>query len=155
MAAVSRDVRCAASGFHDNLVPQSPASFPGTVLIAGGLTGVGSAPALPRSNEFPPPGWTRAADGPLVAMRMRVMLLRCEDADEVEVPATMRGDDEHVEDGKNLAVHVPSTLWHCTMSKSKVDNQFYSVEVGDSTFTVLQRYQNLKPVGSGAQGIVW
>uniref|UniRef100_A0A3P9K5V2 Stress-activated protein kinase JNK n=2 Tax=Oryzias TaxID=8089 RepID=A0A3P9K5V2_ORYLA len=40
------------------------------------------------------------------------------------------------------------------MSKSKVDNQFYSVEVGDSTFTVLKRYQNLKPIGSGAQGIV-
>uniref|UniRef100_A0A3B1ILQ1 Stress-activated protein kinase JNK n=1 Tax=Astyanax mexicanus TaxID=7994 RepID=A0A3B1ILQ1_ASTMX len=39
------------------------------------------------------------------------------------------------------------------MSKSKVDNQFYSVEVGDSTFTVLKRYQNLKPIGSGAQGI--
>uniref|UniRef100_A0A3Q3ANU4 Stress-activated protein kinase JNK n=1 Tax=Kryptolebias marmoratus TaxID=37003 RepID=A0A3Q3ANU4_KRYMA len=32
------------------------------------------------------------------------------------------------------------------MSKSKVDNQFYSVEVGDSTFTVLKRYQNLKPI---------
>ncbi|XP_064423111.1 mitogen-activated protein kinase 10 isoform X2 [Latimeria chalumnae] len=40
------------------------------------------------------------------------------------------------------------------MSKSKVDNQFYSVEVGDSTFTVLKRYQSLKPIGSGAQGIV-
>uniref|UniRef100_A0A4X2M736 Stress-activated protein kinase JNK n=1 Tax=Vombatus ursinus TaxID=29139 RepID=A0A4X2M736_VOMUR len=40
------------------------------------------------------------------------------------------------------------------MSKSKVDNQFCSVEVGDSTFTVLKRYQNLKPIGSGAQGIV-
>ena len=44
---------------------------------------------------------------------------------------------------------------HYNMSKSKVDNQFYSVEVGDSTFTVLKRYQNLKPIGSGAQGIVW
>ncbi|XP_031658870.1 mitogen-activated protein kinase 10 isoform X10 [Oncorhynchus kisutch] len=43
---------------------------------------------------------------------------------------------------------------HYNMSKCKVDNQFYSVEVGDSTFTVLKRYQNLKPIGSGAQGIV-
>lgn len=34
-------------------------------------------------------------------------------------------------------------------------NQFYTVEVGDSTFTILKRYQNLKPIGSGAQGIVW
>uniref|UniRef100_UPI00358E6D27 mitogen-activated protein kinase 8-like isoform X2 n=1 Tax=Myxine glutinosa TaxID=7769 RepID=UPI00358E6D27 len=37
------------------------------------------------------------------------------------------------------------------MSKS---SQLYSVEVGDSTFNVLRRYQNLKPIGSGAQGIV-
>lgn len=33
--------------------------------------------------------------------------------------------------------------------------QFYTVEVGDSTFTILKRYQNIKPIGSGAQGIVW
>lgn len=32
--------------------------------------------------------------------------------------------------------------------------QFYTVEVGDSTFTILKRYQNIKPIGSGAQGIV-
>ena len=41
-----------------------------------------------------------------------------------------------------------------TMS-SKHPSQFYTVEVGDSTFTILKRYQNLKPIGSGAQGIVW
>ncbi|XP_020373304.2 mitogen-activated protein kinase 8 isoform X1 [Rhincodon typus] len=40
------------------------------------------------------------------------------------------------------------------MNRNKRDIQFYSVEVGDSTFTVLKRYQNLKPIGSGAQGIV-
>ncbi|XP_020665304.3 mitogen-activated protein kinase 8 isoform X1 [Pogona vitticeps] len=40
------------------------------------------------------------------------------------------------------------------MSRSKRENNFYSVEIGDSTFTVLKRYQNLKPIGSGAQGIV-
>ncbi|XP_078284525.1 mitogen-activated protein kinase 8 isoform X1 [Rhinoraja longicauda] len=40
------------------------------------------------------------------------------------------------------------------MNRNKRENQFYSVEVGDSTFTVLKRYQNLKPIGSGAQGIV-
>uniref|UniRef100_A0A8C8FPP7 Stress-activated protein kinase JNK n=1 Tax=Oncorhynchus tshawytscha TaxID=74940 RepID=A0A8C8FPP7_ONCTS len=32
--------------------------------------------------------------------------------------------------------------------------QFYSVQVGDSTFTVLKRYQELRAIGSGAQGIV-
>lgn len=31
---------------------------------------------------------------------------------------------------------------------------FYTVEVGDTKFTILKRYQNLKPIGSGAQGIV-
>ncbi|XP_064418632.1 mitogen-activated protein kinase 8 isoform X1 [Latimeria chalumnae] len=45
-------------------------------------------------------------------------------------------------------------LQHIVMSRNKRDNHFYSVEVGDSTFTVLKRYQNLKPIGSGAQGIV-
>lgn len=40
------------------------------------------------------------------------------------------------------------------MSESKCDSQFYSVQVADSTFTVLKRYQQLKPIGSGAQGIV-
>ncbi|XP_013414946.1 stress-activated protein kinase JNK [Lingula anatina] len=36
----------------------------------------------------------------------------------------------------------------------KNPNQYTTVEVGDSTFTILKRYQNLKPIGSGAQGIV-
>ncbi|XP_006874674.1 PREDICTED: mitogen-activated protein kinase 8-like isoform X5 [Chrysochloris asiatica] len=40
------------------------------------------------------------------------------------------------------------------MSRLKRDSNFYSIEIGDSTFTVLKRYQNLKPIGSGAQGIV-
>uniref|UniRef100_A0A2K6DL74 mitogen-activated protein kinase n=1 Tax=Macaca nemestrina TaxID=9545 RepID=A0A2K6DL74_MACNE len=40
------------------------------------------------------------------------------------------------------------------MSDGKCDSQFYSVQVADSTFTVLKRYQQLKPIGSGAQGIV-
>ena len=31
---------------------------------------------------------------------------------------------------------------------------FYSVEVGDCTFTVLDRYTNLRQVGTGAQGVV-
>ncbi|GIY55545.1 stress-activated protein kinase JNK [Caerostris extrusa] len=38
---------------------------------------------------------------------------------------------------------------------SKTSTVFYTVEVGDTKFTILKRYQNLKPIGSGAQGIVW
>lgn len=41
------------------------------------------------------------------------------------------------------------------MNKNKREREFYSLDVGDSTFTVLKRYQNLRPIGSGAQGIVW
>lgn len=41
------------------------------------------------------------------------------------------------------------------MNRNKRDRDFYSLDVGDSTFTVLKRYQNLRPIGSGAQGIVW
>ena len=38
---------------------------------------------------------------------------------------------------------------------SKNPAQIYvTVEVGDSTFTILRRYQNLRPIGSGAQGKV-
>ena len=32
--------------------------------------------------------------------------------------------------------------------------EFYSVDVGDCTFTVLTRYKNLRQVGTGAQGVV-
>jgi len=38
---------------------------------------------------------------------------------------------------------------------SRLSSMFYTVEVGDTKFTILKRYQNLKPIGSGAQGIVW
>jgi c-Jun N-terminal kinase len=32
---------------------------------------------------------------------------------------------------------------------------FNCCEVGDTKFVILKRYQNLKAIGSGAQGIVW
>ena len=34
------------------------------------------------------------------------------------------------------------------------NTEFYTVQVSDSVFTVLKRYQSLKPIGSGAQGMV-
>lgn len=37
---------------------------------------------------------------------------------------------------------------------NNANNQFYSLEIGDSIFTILKRYENLKLIGSGAQGIV-
>jgi len=37
---------------------------------------------------------------------------------------------------------------------AKEASNFYTVEVGDTRFTILKRYQNLKPIGSGAQGVV-
>ena len=44
---------------------------------------------------------------------------------------------------------------YMTVETNKNPSQFSSVEVGDSTFTILRRYCNLRPIGSGAQGIVW
>lgn len=44
---------------------------------------------------------------------------------------------------------------YMTVETNKNPSQFSSVEVGDSTFTILRRYSNLRPIGSGAQGIVW
>ena len=32
---------------------------------------------------------------------------------------------------------------------------FYSIQIGDTVFTVLKRYRNLQLIGSGAQGMVW
>jgi serine/threonine protein kinase len=37
---------------------------------------------------------------------------------------------------------------------NKTDLEFYTVEVGDTTFRILRRYVNLRPIGSGAQGFV-
>ncbi|CAF1296897.1 unnamed protein product [Adineta ricciae] len=37
---------------------------------------------------------------------------------------------------------------------AKTDYEFYTVEVGDTTFRILRRYINLRPIGSGAQGFV-
>ena len=51
------------------------------------------------------------------------------------------------------SVNNPAAL--TTAMSNKHPSQFYTVEVGDSTFTILRRYQNLRPIGSGAQGIVW
>jgi c-Jun N-terminal kinase len=38
---------------------------------------------------------------------------------------------------------------------TSANSTFYTVEIGDSRMTVLKRYQSLRPIGSGAQGIVW
>ncbi|CAD7000551.1 unnamed protein product [Ceratitis capitata] len=35
-----------------------------------------------------------------------------------------------------------------------MSSRHYTIEVGDTNFTILNRYTNLKPIGSGAQGIV-
>lgn len=40
------------------------------------------------------------------------------------------------------------------LSNEELNSQFYTTQVADSIFTVLKRYQNLKPIGSGAQGMV-
>ncbi|CAG0884786.1 unnamed protein product [Cyprideis torosa] len=44
--------------------------------------------------------------------------------------------------------HIPTSI------PGKHPSQFHTFEVGDTTFTVLRRYSNLRAVGSGAQGVV-
>jgi serine/threonine protein kinase len=46
-------------------------------------------------------------------------------------------------------------LIHGAHVGNKTNEEFYNVEVGgDSVFRVLKRYQNLRSIGSGAQGVV-
>ena len=40
------------------------------------------------------------------------------------------------------------------MKSSAKNEGFHTVEVGETAFTVLDRYQNLRQVGTGAQGVV-
>merc|ERR1712004_728369 len=40
------------------------------------------------------------------------------------------------------------------MNGSEKNEGFHTVEVGETAFTVLDRYQNLRQVGTGAQGVV-
>ncbi|XP_039857821.1 mitogen-activated protein kinase 8 isoform X7 [Maylandia zebra] len=58
------------------------------------------------------------------------------------------------EQGRTFLDAQKAVIKDFTMNKNKREKEFYSVDVGDSTFTVLKRYQNLRPIGSGAQGIV-
>ncbi|XP_051869206.1 mitogen-activated protein kinase 9 isoform X2 [Pristis pectinata] len=57
-------------------------------------------------------------------------------------------------DQQDFAIKILLQKKHYIMSEINSETGFYSVQVGDSTFTVLKRYQSLKPIGSGAQGIV-
>ena len=40
------------------------------------------------------------------------------------------------------------------MNGGEKNEGFHTVEVGETAFTVLNRYQNLRQVGTGAQGVV-
>ncbi|XP_035848566.1 mitogen-activated protein kinase 8 isoform X4 [Sander lucioperca] len=58
------------------------------------------------------------------------------------------------EQGRTFLDAQKTVIKDFAMNKNKREREFYSLDVGDSTFTVLKRYQNLRPIGSGAQGIV-
>ncbi|XP_058508100.1 mitogen-activated protein kinase 8 isoform X4 [Solea solea] len=58
------------------------------------------------------------------------------------------------EQGRTFLDAQRAVIEEIAMNKNKREREFYSLDVGDSTFTVLKRYQNLRPIGSGAQGIV-
>nr|NP_001071750.1 c-jun N-terminal kinase [Ciona intestinalis]BAE06525.1 c-jun N-terminal kinase [Ciona intestinalis] len=60
--------------------------------------------------------------------------------------------DEGMSNGKNKGANAPTGA--ATTGKDTANTEFYTVQVSDSVFTVLKRYQSLKPIGSGAQGMV-
>ncbi|CDQ84459.1 unnamed protein product [Oncorhynchus mykiss] len=73
---------------------------------------------------------------------------------ETEEPGPWRiisGTPENTGSGPRGSTEAPD---RDSSSMSVDEGQFYSVQVGDSTFTVLKRYQELRAIGSGAQGIV-
>lgn len=64
---------------------------------------------------------------------------------------------------KEVALCVGATSRHTHTAASsqncgKAGNtmaDFYTTQVGDTVFTIPKRYQDLKPLGHGAQGVVW
>lgn len=41
------------------------------------------------------------------------------------------------------------------MASTSAASEFYNVDINDTRLCVLKRYQNLRIIGSGAQGVVW
>ncbi|CAK8683366.1 mitogen-activated protein kinase 8-like [Clavelina lepadiformis] len=62
--------------------------------------------------------------------------------------------DEGMSNGKHKGAAAAAPALHATNEQDAANSEFYTVQVSDSVFTVLKRYQNLKPIGSGAQGMV-
>lgn len=49
---------------------------------------------------------------------------------------------------------VPSTMPD-PATFEELTTQFHTIHVNDTRFEILKRYENLRIVGSGAQGVVW
>lgn len=56
--------------------------------------------------------------------------------------------------GGGLMVSSTQSTLSSSFQKNNHMDQFYQVDIGDTRMLVLKRYTNLKPIGSGAQGIV-
>lgn len=61
------------------------------------------------------------------------------------------------------ASHQPSTSASANIPAKMLDpatfqeltTQFYSIHINDTRFEILKRYESLRMIGSGAQGVVW
>lgn len=70
-------------------------------------------------------------------------------------------NQESYENGGGISVATASNIsfmngsqnGHCSQ-RLRVD-EFYQTVIGDTKMLILKRYKSLKPVGSGAQGVVW
>ena len=65
--------------------------------------------------------------------------------------AFLRQADESMSNEKTKGVIAPDADGQ---QHDPLNSEYYTVQVSDSVFTVLKRYQSLKPIGSGAQGMV-
>lgn len=64
-------------------------------------------------------------------------------------------NDNNAQSAASSAMSASSAVPFGAHVGQKTNDEFYNVEVTqDSTFRVLKRYQNLRSIGSGAQGVV-
>ena len=63
---------------------------------------------------------------------------------------------DNLADGNSLRFSTDlSTLLRTQKDYEELTTQFYTTFINDTRFEILKRYDKLKMIGSGAQGVVW
>jgi len=59
---------------------------------------------------------------------------------------------------EDIAVRIPENmgaLLRTEQDYTELTTQFYVTQINDTRFEILRRYDRLRMIGSGAQGVVW